>query len=138
MDAKLHVHCCLKLIGLLSLDTKTDDRQDGLRSLALEREMLRLHAESAAAEQLAQTFLRLRDYANTPIQTIAFTTTLIARPASRARDAARAARESPDANFFALSEYIRARACVSIVCQWAYPRPLSTPPERSLTRVATP
>jgi hypothetical protein len=48
-----------------------------LRSLALEREMLRLHAESAAAEDLAQTFLRLRDYANTPIQTIAFTTKLI-------------------------------------------------------------
>jgi hypothetical protein len=48
-----------------------------LRSLALEREMLRLHAESAAAEHVAQTFLRLRDYANTPIQTIAFTAKLI-------------------------------------------------------------
>ena len=36
-----------------------------------------MQAEAAAAEQLARTFLRLRDYANTPIQTIAFTTELI-------------------------------------------------------------
>jgi hypothetical protein len=48
-----------------------------LRGLTLEREMLRLHAETAAAEKLARTFLRLRDYANTPIQTIAFTTVLL-------------------------------------------------------------
>ena len=48
-----------------------------LRGLALEREMLRVQAEAAAAEQLARTFLRLRDYANTPIQTIAFTTELL-------------------------------------------------------------
>jgi uncharacterized protein (DUF1778 family) len=48
-----------------------------LRGLRLEREMLRVHAEAAAAEQQARTFLRLRDYANTPIQTIAFTTELI-------------------------------------------------------------
>lgn len=45
-----------------------------LHGLALEREMLRLHAEAEAAEQLARAFLRLRDHANTPIQTIAFTT----------------------------------------------------------------
>ena len=48
-----------------------------LRGLALEREMLRVQAEAAATEQLARTFLRLRDYTNTPIQTIAFTTELL-------------------------------------------------------------
>jgi hypothetical protein len=48
-----------------------------LRGLALEREMLRVQAEAAAAEQLARTFLRLRDYTNTPIQTIVFTTELL-------------------------------------------------------------
>ena len=48
-----------------------------LRGLVIEREMLRLQAEAAAAEQLAGTFLRLRDYTNTPIQTIAFTTELL-------------------------------------------------------------
>jgi hypothetical protein len=48
-----------------------------LRSLALEREMLRVQAEAASAERLARTFLRLRDYTNTPIQTIAFTTELL-------------------------------------------------------------
>jgi hypothetical protein len=48
-----------------------------LRGLSLEREMLRLHAEAAAAEQQARVLLRLRDYANTPIQTIAFTARLI-------------------------------------------------------------
>ena len=48
-----------------------------LRGLALEREKLRVQAEAAAADQLARTFLRLRDYANTPIQTIAFTTELL-------------------------------------------------------------
>jgi hypothetical protein len=48
-----------------------------IRGLALEREMLRVQAEAAAAEQLARTFLRLRDYTNTPIQTIAFTTELL-------------------------------------------------------------
>jgi hypothetical protein len=48
-----------------------------LRGLALEREMLRMQAESAAAEQLARTFLRLRNYTNTPLQTIAFTTELL-------------------------------------------------------------
>jgi hypothetical protein len=48
-----------------------------LRSIALEREMLRVQAEAAAAAQLARTFLRLRHYTNTPIQTIAFTTELL-------------------------------------------------------------
>jgi hypothetical protein len=48
-----------------------------LRGMALEREMLRAQAEAAAAEQLARTFVRLSDYANTPIQTIAFTTELL-------------------------------------------------------------
>jgi hypothetical protein len=46
-----------------------------LRGLALEREMLRVQA--AAAERLARTFVRLSDYANTPIQSIAFTTELL-------------------------------------------------------------
>ena len=48
-----------------------------LRGLALEREMLRIQADAAAAERLARTFVRLSDYANTPIQTIAFTTELL-------------------------------------------------------------
>ena len=48
-----------------------------LRGVTLERETLRLQAEAAAAEQLARAFLHLRDYANTPIQTIAFTVELI-------------------------------------------------------------
>jgi hypothetical protein len=48
-----------------------------LRGLALERKMLRMQAEAAAAEQLARTFLRLRNYTNTPLQTIAFTTELL-------------------------------------------------------------
>jgi hypothetical protein len=48
-----------------------------LRGVALEREVLRVQAEAAATEQLARTFVRLRDYANTPIQTIAFTTELL-------------------------------------------------------------
>ena len=48
-----------------------------LRSIALEREMLRVQAEAAAAAQVARTFLRLRHYTNTPIQTIAFTTELL-------------------------------------------------------------
>jgi hypothetical protein len=48
-----------------------------LRSIALEREMLRVQAEAAAAAQVARTFLRLRNYTNTPIQTITFTTELL-------------------------------------------------------------
>jgi len=48
-----------------------------LRSIALEREMLRVQAEATASAQVARTFLRLRNYTNTPIQTIAFTTELL-------------------------------------------------------------
>jgi len=48
-----------------------------VRGLAIEREMLRVQAEAVASEQLARTFLRLSDYANTPIQTIAFATKLL-------------------------------------------------------------
>jgi hypothetical protein len=48
-----------------------------LRGMALEREMLHVQAEAAAAEQLARTFVRLRDYTNTPIQTIGFTAALL-------------------------------------------------------------
>jgi hypothetical protein len=48
-----------------------------LRSIALEWEMLRVQAEAMAAGQLARTFLRVRNYTNTPIQTIAFTTELL-------------------------------------------------------------
>lgn len=48
-----------------------------LKSIAIEREMLRVQAEAAASEHLAQTFLRLSDYANTPIQTIVFATKLL-------------------------------------------------------------
>jgi hypothetical protein len=48
-----------------------------IRGLAIEREVLRLQAEAAASDQLARTFLRLSDYANTPIQTIAFATELL-------------------------------------------------------------
>ena len=47
-----------------------------LRGLAFERDVLCLQAE-AAAEQVARDFLRLRDYANTPIQTIVFATELL-------------------------------------------------------------
>ena len=48
-----------------------------LRGLALERDMLRVQAEAASADELARTFLRLRDYTNTPIQTIVFATELL-------------------------------------------------------------
>lgn len=48
-----------------------------VRGLAIEREMLRVQAEAAASDRLARTFLRLSDYANTPIQTIAFATELL-------------------------------------------------------------
>jgi hypothetical protein len=48
-----------------------------LRGLTFEREALRLQAEAAAAEQLRRVYVRLRDYANTPIQTIALSTELI-------------------------------------------------------------
>ena len=42
-----------------------------VRRLAIEREILQVHAEAALAERLAQAFLAVRDFANTPIQTIA-------------------------------------------------------------------
>jgi hypothetical protein len=48
-----------------------------LRGMALERKMLRAQAEAMAAGQLARTFLRVRNYTNTPIQTIAFATELL-------------------------------------------------------------
>jgi hypothetical protein len=48
-----------------------------LRGLAIEREMLRVQAEATASKQLAWTFVRLSDYANTPIQTITFATELL-------------------------------------------------------------
>lgn len=48
-----------------------------LRSMALERKTVRLQAETDAIEQLARTMLRLRDYANTPLQTIVFTAKLM-------------------------------------------------------------
>jgi hypothetical protein len=48
-----------------------------LRGMALERKMLRVQAEAMAAGQLARTFLRVRNYTNTPIQTIVFTTELL-------------------------------------------------------------
>jgi hypothetical protein len=48
-----------------------------LRGLAFERDVLRLQAEAAVAAQVARGFLRLRDYANTPIQTIVFATALL-------------------------------------------------------------
>jgi hypothetical protein len=48
-----------------------------LRGMALEREMLRAQADAMAAGQLARTFLRVRNYTNTPLQTIAFTTELL-------------------------------------------------------------
>ena len=48
-----------------------------LRGMVLERNMLRAQAEAIAAGQLARTFMRVRNYTNTPIQTIAFTTELL-------------------------------------------------------------
>jgi hypothetical protein len=48
-----------------------------LRGLKMEREMLRMDAERVAAERMARAFLRLRDYANTPVQTITFSAQLI-------------------------------------------------------------
>jgi len=48
-----------------------------LRALTIEREMLRVQAEAAATELLARTFVRLSDYANTPIQSITFSTELL-------------------------------------------------------------
>ena len=50
-----------------------------LRGLAFERDVLRLQAEAAVAAEVTRGFLRLRDYANTPIQTIVFATELLRR-----------------------------------------------------------
>src|SRR6185436_18391934 len=50
-----------------------------LRGLAFERDVLRLQAETAVAADVARGFLRLRDYANTPIQTIVFATEVLRR-----------------------------------------------------------
>ena len=50
-----------------------------LRGLAFERDVLRLQAEAAVSAEVARGFLRLRDYANTPIQTIVFATALLRR-----------------------------------------------------------
>ena len=50
-----------------------------LRGLAFERDVLRLQAEATVAADVARGFLRLRDYANTPIQTIVFATELLRR-----------------------------------------------------------
>ena len=50
-----------------------------LRGLAFERDVLRLQAETAVAAHVARGFLRLRDYANTPIQTIVFATEVLRR-----------------------------------------------------------
>jgi hypothetical protein len=50
-----------------------------LRGLAFERAVLRLQAEAAVGAHIARGFLRLRDYANTPIQTIIFATELLRR-----------------------------------------------------------
>jgi len=50
-----------------------------LRGLAFERDVLRLQAEATVAAQVARGFLRVRDYANTPIQTIVFATEVLRR-----------------------------------------------------------
>jgi hypothetical protein len=48
-----------------------------LRGLAFERDLIRANAEAAAAERFARTSLYMRDYANTPIQTIVLETELL-------------------------------------------------------------
>ena len=48
-----------------------------LRWLALEREMLRVQSEAAVIERMARTFLAVRDYASTPVQTIGICAELI-------------------------------------------------------------
>lgn len=52
-----------------------------LNGVKLARRMLQARSESAAAERLARTFLALRDYTNTPLQTIELASRTI-----RARD----------------------------------------------------
>jgi hypothetical protein len=41
-----------------------------VHSVALSRRMLRVRSESLATQRLARTFLSLRDFTNTPLQTI--------------------------------------------------------------------
>lgn len=50
-----------------------------MNGLALQRRMLRLTSETAAAERLARTFLAVRDFTNTPLQTIELATKVIRR-----------------------------------------------------------
>jgi hypothetical protein len=48
-----------------------------MKGLALERKMLRLLSETAASERLARTFLAVRDFTNTPLQTIVLATAVL-------------------------------------------------------------
>jgi hypothetical protein len=48
-----------------------------LQGQALERRVLRLYSENAATERLARTFLAVRDFTNTPLQTIELATEAI-------------------------------------------------------------
>lgn len=48
-----------------------------LQGQALERRVLRLYSETAATERLARTFLAVRDFTNTPLQTIELATEAI-------------------------------------------------------------
>jgi hypothetical protein len=50
-----------------------------LQGQALERRVLRLSSETAATERLARTFLAVRDFTNTPLQTIELATQAIRR-----------------------------------------------------------
>jgi hypothetical protein len=49
------------------------------RGLAVERRLVRVQSEAVAAQQLARTLLAVRDFANTPIQTLELVTELIRR-----------------------------------------------------------
>ncbi len=48
-----------------------------IERLKLVRRMLRVESESVAADRMARTFLALRDFTNTPLQTIEFATQII-------------------------------------------------------------
>jgi hypothetical protein len=50
-----------------------------LQGQALERRVLRLSSETAVSERLARTFLAVRDFTNTPLQTIELSTQAIRR-----------------------------------------------------------
>ena len=50
-----------------------------LQGQALERRVLHLYSETAATERLARTFLAVRDFTNTPLQTIELATQSIRR-----------------------------------------------------------